>query len=95
MIERTKEEYLVDAPAPLYEESRPFWVCRCDLCRTAATGPAVDPGKAADLARSVGYVTRPGPTVEDPRIWACPECQAKPKEVWYVPESSTTPDSDD
>ena len=85
-IEKTKERYLADAPAPLYGESKHYWVCLCDLCRKQASDPCADPGRAATAARVAGFETRPGPTVEDPRIWVCPDCQAKPKPVWYTPD---------
>ena len=94
MIEKADKTYELDAPPPLYAEKHSYWVCYCDLCRKSAPRLAIDPGRAAVLAQEAGFKTRPGRLRGDPRIWVCPDCQAKPSEVWYTPNPCLTGSGD-
>jgi hypothetical protein len=52
----------------------PAHVVKCDFCRGLCKKTGVDPGDAADVARTVGWETRKPKNPLDGRRWICLGC---------------------
>lgn len=46
---------------------------QCDFCKETCGKVSPDPGDAAELARGIGWSTKPG-ELGEPLKWTCPKC---------------------